>query len=182
MRRMGTSTRLVAAIALLGIVAAAEAQPQDYNYAYPPNPYYCPSALEVTAAQADTIRGVLDAINSPERRSTLAEQWVQFSKQAIAKSLTFQDQWLALQREQVQSQQQAARSRVELLRLETEIEKLRAENLRLQNENLQLQVQLKQQQQSQPQAQPQTQAQPQQQTSVPAPTVQSPGPRRTLTP
>jgi len=175
MRGMGTSTGLMAAAILFAIVAAAEAQPQDYTHSYRPQGwYYCPSALEVTAVQADTIRGVLDAINSPERRSTLAEQWVQFSKQAITKSLAFQDQWLTLQRQQLQNQQQGEQLRVDVLRMQAEIEKMRAENLRLQNENLQLQMQLKQQPQPQPQAEPQT--------SAPTPNLQNLGPRRTLTP
>ena len=178
MRWMGTSTGLVAAIALLGIVAAVKAEAQDYNYSYPPSWNYCPSSLALTAAQADTISSVLDAINSPERRSTLAEQWVQFSKQAITKSLTFQDQWLTLQRAQLQNQQQTEQFRVEMLRLQTEIEKLRAENLRLQNENLRLQMQFKQQQQPQQQSQ----QQPQQQTSAPTPNLRNLGPSRTLTP
>jgi predicted phage tail protein len=175
---MGTSTGLMAAVALLAIVAPAEAQSQDHNYSHPPNLYCCPSALEVTAVQVDTIRGVLDAINSPERRSTLAEQWVQFSKQAITKSLAFQDQWLTLQRQQLQNQQQGEQLRVEILRMQAEIEKMRAENLRLQNENLQLQMQLKQQQPQQPQPQPQQQSQ----TSVSTPNLQNMGPRRTPTP
>ncbi len=145
MRRLGTWILLMAVIGLLTATAGSAEQP-GYTYAYPPQGwYYYPDSPELIIKEADTVSDVLDAINNPERKSQLAEQWIQFSRQTIAKSLDFREQWLTLQRQQVANQQVEQQLRVEMLRMEGEIEKLRAANLKLQNENLQLQLQLKQQ-------------------------------------
>ncbi len=144
MRRLGVLGLLAATIGLATTAAESANQP-DYTYSYPPSGYYyCPDSPEVITRQASAISQVLGNISSPARRDLLAEQWIQFSKQTITKSLAFRGEWLDLQKRQTQSQEEAQQLRVEVLRMEGEIEKMRAANLRLQNENLQLQMQLKQ--------------------------------------
>lgn len=142
MRRLGA---WILPVAVIGLLAATRgsAEQQDYNYAYPPGWYYCPDFPEAISRAADAMSQVLNSIDSPQRRSMLAEQWIQFSRQMIAKSLAFREDWLTLQKQQTANQQEAQQLRVEMLRMEGEIEKLRAENLKLQNEDLQLQLQLK---------------------------------------
>jgi hypothetical protein len=142
MRRFGT---LILPVAVMGLFATA-ASAQDLSYPYPQSGYYyCPDSPELISRQAEAISEVLSKIDSPQRRSMLAEQWFQLSKQALARSLDFREQWLAVQKQQVTNDEEAQRVRVEMLRMEGEIEKLRSENLKLQNENLQLQLLLKQQ-------------------------------------
>jgi hypothetical protein len=105
--------------------------------AYPPVgwQYGSPESL-------DRISDVLSAIDSPSRRSALAENWLQFSKSAIAKNLDFRDQWLNLQKQQLNQDQRAEQQRLEMARLQMQIEQLRAENLRLERENLQIRMEL----------------------------------------
>jgi hypothetical protein len=160
MRRLGALLMLPAAV--IGLFAATARPAEDYSYAYPPGGYYyCPDSPELITRSANALTGVLNTISSPQRRDLLAEQWIQFSKQTIAKSLAFREEWLTLQKQQVANQQEAQQLRVEMLRMEGEIERMRAANLRLQNENLQLQMQLKQQTGNQvPSSAPQTQAPP----------------------
>jgi hypothetical protein len=134
MRQFGTPILAVTVISLFA--ATTSAQP-DYGY------YYYPDSPELIAREADAMSNVLSKIDSPQRRSQLAEQWIQFSRQAIERSLNFRDQWLAVQKRQVANQEESQQLRVELLKMQGDIERLRAENLKLQNENLQLQMQLK---------------------------------------
>jgi hypothetical protein len=142
MRRLGT---WILPAAIIGLFATAVSA-QDYSYTYPQSGYYyCPDSPELISREADAMSQVLSKIDSPQRRSMLAEQWIQFSRQTITKSLDFREQWLALQKQQTANQQEAQQLRVEMLRMEGEVEKMRAENLKLQNENLQLQLLLKQQ-------------------------------------
>jgi len=140
MRRFGA---WILPVAVIGLFATA-AWAQDYDYVYPQAGYYC-SDIDLLSREADAIGEVLSKIDSPQRRSMLAEQWIQFSRQRIAKSQDLRAEWLTLQKQQTVSQQEAQQLRVEMLRMEGEIEKLRSENLKLQNENLQLQLLLKQQ-------------------------------------
>jgi hypothetical protein len=142
MRRLGA---WILPVAVIGLFAATRgsAEQQDYNYAYPQGWYYSPDSPEAISRAADAMSKVLNSIDSPQRRSMLAEQWIQFSRQMIAKSLAFREDWLNLQKQQTANQQEAQQLRVQMLRMEGEIEKLRAANLKLQNENLQLQMQLK---------------------------------------
>lgn len=93
----------------------------------------------------DRIGNVLDAIERPSRRSEVAENWIQFSKSAIAKDLDYRGQWLDLQKRQLNQDQLADQHRLEMARLQMQIEQLRAENLRLERENLELQMTLKNQ-------------------------------------
>jgi len=159
MRRLGA---WILPVAVIGLFAAAggSAEQGDYNYAYPQGWYYGPDTPEAISRQAEAMSKILAAIDSPQRRSMLAEQWLQFSRQMIAKSVDIREDWLTLQKQQTAYQQEAQQLRVEMLRMEGEIEKMRAENLKLQNENLQLQLQLKQ-----------TAGTP---TTTPAPPVQTP--------
>jgi hypothetical protein len=162
MRRLGILILTVAGIGLFAGMTPVSAEQPNYSYSYSPSGYsYCPDSPELIARSADALTGVLNTISSPQRRDLLAEQWIQFSKQTIAKSLAFREEWLTLQKQQVVNQQEAQQLRVEMLRMEGEIERMRAANLKLQNENLQLQMQLKQQTGDQvPSSAPQTQAPP----------------------
>ncbi len=110
------------------------------GYPYPPVnwQYGSPESL-------DKIGEVLGAIERPSRRSEVAENWIQFSKSAIAKNLEFRDRWLTLQKEQLNQDQVVEQQRLEMTRLQMQIEQLRAENLKLERENLQLQMTLKNQ-------------------------------------
>jgi len=157
MRRLGVLGLSVAAIGLAALGTAQSQNQPGYTY------YYSPDSPELIIRESDSMSQVLGTISSPQRRDLLAEQWIQFTRQTIAKSLAFREQWLDLQKQQVANDQQAQQLRVEMLKLEGEIERMRAANLKLQNENLQLQMQLKQQTGGQAQAQstpPQTQPTP----------------------
>jgi hypothetical protein len=120
--------------AAAGLTAAAGQAWADPGPGYVWGPDY--------AAIVSHVGAVLDAIDSPARKSALAEQWLDFSKQIIAKSLDQRRAWLNLQEQQLQLQQQAEQSNVDLANLQLQIEQLRAQNLKLENENLQLRQQL----------------------------------------
>jgi len=92
----------------------------------------------------DHIGEVLRAIDSPSRRSNLAENWLQFSKTAIAKNLELQDRWINVQKQQLQQDQLVEQQRLDMAKLQLQIEQLRAENLRLERENLQMRRDLSQ--------------------------------------
>ncbi len=147
MKRLGA---LILPVAMIGLFATTAKSADDYPYTYPQPGYYYYSDIDLISREADAISEVLSKISSPERRSLLAEQWIQFSRQRIAKTDDFREEWLNLQKQQTANQQDAQQARVEMLKMEGEIEKLRAQNLKLQNENLQLQLQLKQQTGGQP--------------------------------
>ncbi len=80
---------------------------------------------------------ILGAIDSPQRRTELAEQWLKYARQVIDKDLEFRRQWLDLERAQLSQQQAVEQLRLEVARLQLEIEQLRARNAQLERENLQ---------------------------------------------
>jgi hypothetical protein len=123
-----------------GGVAGAQVEPVAYNYGspYPAAGVYDPVEYVVTPQVADRIGEILGAINNPQRRSEVAQQWLQFSKQAIARDQEFRKEWLEVQKQQLRQQQQAQQFQLEVAQLQIRIEELRAENLRLEQENLQL--------------------------------------------
>jgi hypothetical protein len=108
-----------------------------------PVAYEAPSsgATSEIISRAGQILGVID---SPQRRNELAEQWLQYSKQVIAKDQEFRDNWLDVQRQQLAQDQEAAQLRLEVTQLQVRVEELHAENLRLEQENLQAQLKLSQ--------------------------------------
>jgi hypothetical protein len=125
---------------LTATAAGRGAEPVPFNgYAYPSAGWY---AYASTPELIGRVGEVLDAVDSPQRRSVLAEDWLRFSKQAIAKDLEFQQEWLQLQRRQTAYQQEAEQLRLEAARLQMKAEELRAENLRLEQENLLLRREL----------------------------------------
>jgi hypothetical protein len=131
MRRSGIAV-LVAAVLVMAL-GQTPASAQYDGYPYPV--YGSPESL-------DRVGEVLGAIDSPSRRSALAENWLQFSKTAIAKNLELRDRWLNLQKEQLNRDQQVEQQRVDMARLQVQLEQLRAENLRLERENLQMRMSL----------------------------------------
>ncbi len=137
MKRSGTVAFSGAVLLLAMTVGQTPAIAQyDGGYAYPPGLYYG------TPEYLDRIGEVLDAVDSPSRRSDLAENWLQFSKSAIAKNLEFRDRWLNLQKQQLSQDQRVEQQRLEMARLQMQIEQLRAENLKLERENLQIRMEL----------------------------------------
>lgn len=142
MRRSG----IVALVVAASVVALGQKPALAYD-GYPPADwqYGSPESL-------DRIGDVLSAIDSPSRRSALAENWLQFSKSAITRNLELRDQWLSLQKQQLNQNQQAEQQRVEMAKLQMQIEQLRAENLRLEQQNLQMRMDLNSQAQAVPQA------------------------------
>jgi len=115
----------------LGRPAAIQPVAAAYDY---------PSSL-ATPEIISRVGEILGAIDNPEKRNQLAEQWLQYSKQVIAKDQEFRDNWLELQRQQLAQQQQGEQLRLEIAQLQARIEELRAQNLRLEQENLQRQQQ-----------------------------------------
>lgn len=135
MRRSGMAV-LSGAVMLL--VLTLGARPASANgYPYPPVGWEYGSA-----AFMDRIGQVLGAIDSPSRRSEVAESWVQFAKTTIARNLELQQQWLDLQKQQLAQNQQASQENLEIARLHLQIQQLHAENLKLERENLQMQAQI----------------------------------------
>jgi hypothetical protein len=105
----------------------------QYDYGSPPPGAYPSGTLPEVFGRVGEILG---AIDNPDRRSQLAEQWLQYSKQVIAKDYEYRQQWLDLQRRQLAQQQQTEALRLEVARLQMQIEELRAQNARLERENL----------------------------------------------
>ncbi|MGE5295765.1 MAG: hypothetical protein ACM3VT_13140 [Solirubrobacterales bacterium] len=138
MRRSVVRMCLAAALLLVPVMGRTPAAAQYDNYPYPPGSwqYGFPQSW-------DRIGDVLRSIERPSRRSEVAENWIQFSKSAIAKDLEYRDRWLNLQKEQLNQNQRVEQQRVEMGQLQMQIEQLRAANLRLERENLELQMALK---------------------------------------
>jgi hypothetical protein len=124
-------------IAVIVALAGATADSRTPNYGY------APSGSSITAAEiVDRVGEVLAAIDSPQRRSQLAEQWLTFARQVVAKDQELQKAWLQLQQQQSDRQQEANQLRLEIAKLQMRIEQLRAENLKLEQQNLQMQMKL----------------------------------------
>jgi hypothetical protein len=138
MRRTGTVASFAAAMILMAALGPARIASASYDvYGYPPGGLHYGSP-----AWMDRISEVLRAVDSPARRSNLAEEWLRFSQRAISKNLEFQDQWLDIQRQQLRQDQRVAQHRLEMARLQMELERLRQENLLLERENLQMRREL----------------------------------------
>jgi chromosome segregation ATPase len=142
MKRHGALIALAAGLMVL-IPAAAGAglgpTPVAYGNDYlPPGGYACPAIPEILRQAGE----ILGAINNPDRQSKLAEQWLQYSKQVIAKDQEYRQQWLDFQRQQAARQQQVEELRLEIARLQMQVEQLRAQNARLERENLLSQAKL----------------------------------------
>jgi len=144
MKRHGALVVLVAGVmATIPTAAGARLSPTPVRYAndsLPAGGYACPAIPEIISRAGE----ILGAIDNPERRSQLAEQWLQYSKQVIAKDQEYRQQWLDFQRQQAVQQQQVEELRLEIARLQMQIEGLRAQNTRLERENLLSQAKLRQ--------------------------------------
>ncbi len=140
MRRSVVRMCATAAFLLVPVMGRTPAAAQYDNYPYPPAswPYGFPESW-------NRIGDVLKSIERPSRRSEVAENWIQFSKSAIAKDLEYRDRWLTLQKQQLNQNQQVEQQRLEMSQLQMQIEQLRAENLRLERANLELRAALKDQ-------------------------------------
>ncbi len=142
MKRPGALIVLAAgALALIPAATGAGLGPTPVRYGndyLPAGGYACPAIPEIIGRTGE----IIGAIDSPQRRSELAEQWLQYSKQVIAKDQEYRQQWLDFQRQQAAQQQQAEELRLEVARLQMQIEALRAQNARLERENLLSQAKL----------------------------------------
>jgi hypothetical protein len=105
---------------------------------------YGPPSSSATAEIISRAGEIIGTIDNPEKRNQLAQQWLQYSKQVIAKDQEFREQWLKLQRQQLAQQDQAMQLQREMAQLQLKTEELHAQNLRLEQENLQLRQQLAQ--------------------------------------
>jgi hypothetical protein len=142
MKRHGTLIALAAGVmAMIPAVTGAGLGPTPVRYDtdyLPAGGYACPAIPEIIGRTGE----ILAAIDNPERRSELAQQWLQYSKQIIAKDQEYRQQWLDFQRQQAAQQQQVEALRLEIARLQMQIEALRAQNARLERENLPSQARL----------------------------------------
>ncbi|MCL5279008.1 MAG: hypothetical protein M1376_03775 [Planctomycetes bacterium] len=136
MKRLGAVLVLAGgAIALFSSVIRAGLAPMPVRYEsdyLPAGGYACPAIPEIIGRAGE----ILGAIDSPQKRSDLAEQWLQYSKQVIAKDQEYRQQWLDFQRQQAAQQQQVEALRLEIARLQMQVEELRAQNAHLERENL----------------------------------------------
>jgi hypothetical protein len=126
-------------IAIILALTGARADSRTSNHDYAPGGWNIP-----TAEIVNRVGEVLAAIDSPQRRSQLAEQWLTFARQVIAKDQDFRKAWLHFQEQQSEQQQEAEQLRLEIAKLQMRVEQLRAENLRLEQQNLQMQMKLAQ--------------------------------------
>jgi hypothetical protein len=142
MKRHGALILL--AVGMIGMIPAMTGArvgptPVRYDTDYlPAGGYACPAIPEIIGRAGE----ILGAIDSPQRRSELAEQWLQYSKQVIAKDQEYRQRWLDFQRQQAAQQQQVEALRLEIARLQMQFEELRAQNARLERENLSSQARL----------------------------------------
>ncbi len=142
MRRLGALIVLAGgAIAMFAPVIGARPGPTPVRYEsdyLPAGGYACPAIPEILGRAGE----LLGAIDSPQKRSDLAEQWLQYSKQVIAKDQEYRQQGLDFQRQQATQQQEVEALRLEIAKLQMQIEALRAQNAKLERENLQSQAKL----------------------------------------
>jgi hypothetical protein len=135
MRRLSALIMLSAgALVLLsaGSTAAPDPTPVPYGYDYlPPGGYVCPSIADLLGRASQ----LLGAIDSPQERTRLAEEWLDYSKKIIAKDMEYRQQWLELQRQQLSQQQKEEQLRLEIARLQLQLEQLRARNAQLEHGN-----------------------------------------------
>ena len=118
MRQSGT---MVGSLAVFLLVAGLGQTPAAAQYGN----YYPPANWQYGLPESwDRIGDVLDAIERPSRRSEVAENWIQFSKSAIAKDLEYRNRWLSLQKEQLNQDQLVDQHRLEMTRLQVQIEQL----------------------------------------------------------
>ncbi len=136
MKRPSALIVLVAgAVALIPAVTRAGLGPTPVRYEtdyLPAGGYACPAIPQIMGRMGE----ILGTIDNPQRRSELAEQWLQYSKQVIAKDQEYRQQWLDFQRQQSARQQQVEELRLEVARLQMQMEELRARNAQLERENL----------------------------------------------
>ncbi len=140
-RRRALIVLAAGTMALIPSVTGARQGPTPVRYEndyLPAGGYSCPAIPEILGRMGQ----ILGAIDSPRRRSELAEQWLQYSKQVIAKDQEYRQRWLDFQRQRSAQQQQVEELRLEVARLQMQIEELRAQNARLERENLLSQAKL----------------------------------------
>lgn len=123
-------------MAMIPVLAGARLGPTPVRYEYdylPPGGYACPAIPEILGRTGE----LLGAIDNPQNRSRLAQQWLDYSKKIIAKDMEYRQQWLELQKQQLAQQQQVEQLRLQVARLQLQVEQLRARNAQLESENLQ---------------------------------------------
>jgi hypothetical protein len=103
--------------------AAAGPAPLSYssNYLPPPDSGY-PPLPDLLGRAAE----ILGAIRDSQERSMLAEEWLSFTKEIIKEELKYREQWLELQKRQMDQALQIEQLRLEVARLQQQTEQLRA--------------------------------------------------------
>jgi hypothetical protein len=98
--------------------------------------YYAPRGYgEVTTAEiVSRVGEILAAIDSPQLRTKLAEQWLQFARRTIERDLELRENWLRFEKQQLSQQQELEQLRMQTAQLQMQVEQLRAQNLRLEQE------------------------------------------------
>jgi hypothetical protein len=133
MKRIHILILSAGALAMVWPMSGAWVGPALANYG---SPYPGPQSYGgVTAAEmVSRIGEILAAIDSPQQRSKLAEQWLQFARQTIAKDLELRENWLRFQKQQMGQLQELEQLRLQVAQLQMRVEQLRAQNLQLEQE------------------------------------------------
>jgi hypothetical protein len=122
------------ALAAVSLLSGVWIRPVLANYG---SPYAVPQGYGgvTTAEMVSRIGEILAAIDSPQLRTKLAEQWLQFARRTIEKDLELRGDWLQFQKQQLSREEQLEQLRLQVAQLQMRVEELRAENLRLEQEN-----------------------------------------------
>ncbi len=90
---------------------------------------------DVTTAEiVSRVGEILAAIDSPQLKTKLAQQWLQFARQTIERDLELRENWLQFQKQQLSREEELEQLRLQVAKLQMRVEELRAENLRLEQE------------------------------------------------
>jgi hypothetical protein len=130
MKRIRILILSASAVAGVSLLSGAWTGPVRANYG--PS-YSAPQGYgDVTTAEiVSRVGEILAAIDSPQLKTKLAEQWLQFARQTIERDLQLRENWLRFQKQQLSEQQELEQLRLQVAQLQLKVEQLRAENLRL---------------------------------------------------
>jgi hypothetical protein len=161
MKRLGVLIVAAGAAALIPLAAAVQTGPtrvgsagagtdpqlESIQYGGPAEPppmaaAYGPPNYVATPEIVSRVGEIIGAIDSPQKRSELAEQWLRYSKEIINQDMEYRRQWLDLQRAQLSQFREVEQLRMEVARLQAQLEELRARNAQLERESLRMPAQL----------------------------------------
>jgi hypothetical protein len=134
MKRIRILILSAGAIAAVSLLSEAWTGPVLANYGYSstaPRGYGDVTTAEIVSRVGE----ILAAIDSPQLKTKLAEQWLQFARQTIQRDLELREDWLRFQKQQLSREEELEQLRLQVAKLQMRVEQLRAENLRLEREN-----------------------------------------------